>query len=193
MLGSFSLAPPCNPSNKRIVNSVSTVTLGDGFSHRIYQLKPYIADCSGIKPFSDTIIEGVGNDIGVIENVKFYPQINPWQVSVTSVVANCLVINNTTVIYSRGAANCNYPLNINEVKNNLGMELFPNPANSFLIIKNTGGENIKKMTIINSIGQEIFHILSGFENINVSSLTSGMYFLLIEKDNGKSMAKFIRE
>jgi hypothetical protein len=190
-MGVFSLAPPCNPSNKRIVNSVSTVTLGDGLGHRIYQLKPYPAGCSGPYPFNDTIIEGVGNEIGVYEMLKVNPQISPWQTTVTGVVANCLVVNHTTVIYFRGAANCNYPLNVAGIKPNKSLEIFPNPSNGYLNIVNEN--NIKKISIVNSLGAEVLNIPFDTQKINVNSLAPGMYYLIIEKSDGRTTTKFVRE
>ena len=62
---------------------------------------------------------------------------------------------------------------INEINNNIN--IYPNPANSFIIIKN---ENMKLVHVFDFMGKEI---LKTYENkISVNNLPNGIYFIKVE-------------
>ena len=63
--------------------------------------------------------------------------------------------------------------------------VYPNPAKGKLSILNTNNVDINKATIIDLNGRVVKEIKSGFDNINVSNLTRGMYLMSIE--SGKSV------
>ena len=71
----------------------------------------------------------------------------------------------------------------------LAFELFPNPANSTLNITGVNGVNYQ---IVDQLGRNIaFGVIDNF--IDIESLENGVYFLIIEKDNITSTARFIKE
>jgi hypothetical protein len=190
-LATYSPSPPCNPSVYRIINSVSTVTLGDGLPHRIYALKPYTASCSGVYPFHDTIIEGVGNEVGLAETLKSAPYPGPIQTTIKSIVANCLVVNNTTTIYNRGAANCNYPLKISGIEK-IKPELYPNPVTEYLHISDLPQGKVQ-IIILNALGVPVKELESAGERMDLKEISAGLYFLRLKTNDEYHTLKFIKE
>lgn len=66
-----------------------------------------------------------------------------------------------------------------------GIEISPNPTNSFFNIKST--TQLSDVTIFNLQGARLETIKNDFNQIDVSDLTSGIYFLKIDLKNGKSV------
>jgi hypothetical protein len=75
------------------------------------------------------------------------------------------------------------------------ISLFPNPARDILNIQAKSDIWISSLTIYNSLGQLVLIIPNaiGVENINVSSLKTGSYFIIVNTDKGTSSAKFIKD
>ncbi len=76
--------------------------------------------------------------------------------------------------------------------------LFPNPARSILYITQTNKDLIKSISIFNSIGQKQIINYSSIKNgeymeVNVSSLSSGIYFLKMMSDKQKVVKRFVKE
>jgi len=78
----------------------------------------------------------------------------------------------------------------------LQMEIYPNPAQDFLIISAANSTKTKaKYTLHNTIGQSIFSKEIQLENfpeeqrIDISKLTNGVYFLILETDLEKKIRK----
>lgn len=89
---------------------------------------------------------------------------------------------------------------INGVKNDLkklNFEIFPNPANDFLIIKNIDAPLFsKKRIFINDIlGKEIqsFSLNAMEEKIDISNIPSGVYFLNLIIDDQYFTHKFVKQ
>lgn len=75
---------------------------------------------------------------------------------------------------------------------NANFSIFPNPTSDFINVETNTLNSIEKLTIINTNGKEI--ITSIETKINVSNLSTGVYFLKIKTDNNKiAIKKFIRE
>ena len=73
--------------------------------------------------------------------------------------------------------------------------LYPNPAQSVLNISSKEGIEMKSISIYNTLGQ-LFLVIPNAEKvskIDVSSLTTGNYFIKINSDKGSSNAQFIKE
>ncbi|WP_397445648.1 family 16 glycosylhydrolase [Polaribacter sp. R77954] len=62
--------------------------------------------------------------------------------------------------------------------------IYPNPSSSFIHIKTN--ENINNIEIYSPIGEQVFTKKMDFEKIDISSLSSGLYFIKIY--NGKKVA-----
>jgi hypothetical protein len=78
--------------------------------------------------------------------------------------------------------------------NNASMEIYPNPVSAELNIKTTG-EIISRVTIIDVLGQIVYHqaLASSALSIDVSSFAPGIYVLEAETTSGIMTRKFIRE
>jgi len=71
-------------------------------------------------------------------------------------------------------------------------ELYPNPVNDKLFINNSKQVNIEKANVYNVFGKLILTTTNFTNEINVSSLASGMYFVQLESDNKVYTQKFIK-
>ena len=71
------------------------------------------------------------------------------------------------------------------------LEIFPNPANSFININSS--EIIKDVVFTNILGKTLnkFNINSNNATINISNISEGMYFIQIETANGISTSKLL--
>ena len=75
---------------------------------------------------------------------------------------------------------------------NLHFSVYPNPAASYIMIKNAAGCVV---TIFNLIGEIVmkFSIHSNDETINCENLPPGIYFVQIQNKNGASIQKLIKQ
>jgi hypothetical protein len=73
--------------------------------------------------------------------------------------------------------------------------LYPNPAKSVLNITSKETIEVKSISIYNTLGQLVLVIPNGekVSKIDVSSLTTGNYFIKINSDKGTSNARFVKE
>lgn len=82
--------------------------------------------------------------------------------------------------------------------NQLGIDIavFPNPAQNELNISNTSGVSIEKTYIIDMVGRIVSTIVASdatTRTIDISNLTTGIYFLRLEGANASSIIKFIKK
>ena len=78
-------------------------------------------------------------------------------------------------------------LGTNDVKNKLNANIFPNPAKDFINIQSD--EKIKSVEIYNLQGQKL--ITATQKQINISSLSSGIYIVRIEDIENNTITKKI--
>lgn len=73
--------------------------------------------------------------------------------------------------------------------------LYPNPAKSVLNISSKEAIEVKSISIYNALGQLVLVIPNAgkVSKIDVSSLTTGNYFIKINSDRGTSNARFVKE
>lgn len=80
-------------------------------------------------------------------------------------------------------------------ENGKGIKIYPNPSNLATISVEIS-ENTKGMSVINAIGQTVFQQKTNgqaFLNLDVSTLTKGVYFVKTTNGNGQNdVAKFIK-
>ncbi len=83
-------------------------------------------------------------------------------------------------------------LGINEEKFKVPFKLYPNPATDVLHIESQ--EVVNRVKIYNALGREVLlkNSLSE-ETINVSNLSQGIYFMIIETETGKGVRRFIKK
>ena len=74
------------------------------------------------------------------------------------------------------------------------LTLYPNPTNELLNIDTKKPIDIHSISIFNMIGQEVLTFPNGvpLQNLNVSKLTSGTYFVIVNSNKGSSSSKFIK-
>ncbi|MDI1255787.1 MAG: T9SS type A sorting domain-containing protein [Flavobacterium sp.] len=72
--------------------------------------------------------------------------------------------------------------------------LYPNPAKEILNIKAKTDINLTAINIYNTLGQLVLVVpnAKGIESIDVSSLTTGNYFIKITSDKGNSNTRFVK-
>lgn len=69
--------------------------------------------------------------------------------------------------------------------------LYPNPSNNVLNIQNINNMSISSIEIYNITGQLIMAILHSTNQIDISSLVSGTYFIKLNSNEGSAHLKFI--
>jgi hypothetical protein len=74
-------------------------------------------------------------------------------------------------------------------ENNVGFKIYPNPSKEFIYIQSD--EPLKNSTIYNVLGKSIINT-SKSTTINISSLAKGIYFVLVETENGSSTQKLVK-
>ena len=72
-------------------------------------------------------------------------------------------------------------------------EIYPNPTNKFINIKNKNGENIEKIEIFNSLGKLIKPNDINNSYLDVTDLKKGIYFFRIKTENGIVTKKIIKK
>ena len=82
--------------------------------------------------------------------------------------------------------------------NELGIDIsvYPNPAQNELTISNNSGVSIEKTQIIDMVGRIVATIEPSDainRTIDISNLTTGIYFLRLESTNASSTIKFIKK
>jgi uncharacterized repeat protein (TIGR02543 family) len=83
-------------------------------------------------------------------------------------------------------------LGINEEKFKVPFKLYPNPVTDALHIESQ--EVVNKVKIYNALGREVLLKNSLSEDtINVSNLSQGIYFMIIETETGKGVRRFIKK
>lgn len=81
------------------------------------------------------------------------------------------------------------PLSVNEISQQNLITFYPNPVSDKLYIESS--ETIKSISIINTLGQSMYEGFS--DNINVSVLPKGVYFLKIKLQTIEVTHKFIKK
>jgi hypothetical protein len=100
---------------------------------------------------------------------------------------NFPIITNTTSTTVTALSNQDFDFETN-------FTLFPNPAKEVLNIKTKTEMDVKSVSIYNTLGQIIMTTIhTENEEINVSNLQSGSYFIKVFTDKGSSTAKFIKQ
>lgn len=90
------------------------------------------------------------------------------------------------------AISCNSGLSVNSPTDDSKLYIYPNPScNAISII---GFNNLQKATIsvVNMNGQNVLNIQNPL-NIDISSLSNGVYFIKIEESNKTQTMKFVKE
>ncbi|KAA5533215.1 T9SS type A sorting domain-containing protein [Taibaiella lutea] len=85
------------------------------------------------------------------------------------------------------------PNGIKEVGKYDGLKIYPNPAKSMVTIENKDGL-FNQVKIFNAIGQVIKEVAlkNGINKVDVSAMNAGIYYLIINGNNGARSIKFVK-
>jgi hypothetical protein len=100
----------------------------------------------------------------------------------------------TDSTFCESAVSCGYPTSVSKISNELGdISIYPNPANSIInIVDEFNQLQNATIQIKNYLGQLVFS--SPFVNqVNLQSLSAGMYFLTIDSNFDKKVIKIIKD
>jgi hypothetical protein len=76
---------------------------------------------------------------------------------------------------------------------NASLRVYPNPAQNMLTIVENG-QSWNSYTILNSLGQELSNgQLNSTQNINISDLSNGVYWLKVEEKQSSQVIKFVKK
>ena len=106
--------------------------------------------------------------------------------------------NNGCENFAQAVINVNECVGINEVVNGVHVEIYPNPNKGIFTVKfNSGKSQDLNMRILNNIGVEVYSE-SGIQSngsfvreINLSSLSEGIYFIYLNSNETNYMRKII--
>jgi hypothetical protein len=82
---------------------------------------------------------------------------------------------------------------VKELQDNMDVKVYPNPSNNKINFETN--ITIDGITITNTLGQELFRMLKPQpkQEINISNLPSGIYFLKAENKQGQGVFKIVKE
>jgi hypothetical protein len=86
----------------------------------------------------------------------------------------------------------NLPTGINEIPVNTKAQLFPNPAESSIIIVLPDMQQRAEVTIYDLLGQQVL-VSSGLMNINISELSKGIYSVVVKQGGDVWVEKMVKE
>lgn len=153
------------------VTAVSTIT-----DHNGVQRKKIEFAFLGLDDESEYWIEGVGSNRGFVHSGDYTPTSDGaiFHLLCHHVGDNLIYVN---PIYDT----CDID-EIDESNGQNSISIYPNPANSVIKIFNDSNFNIEKIEIIDLLGRNVISVKNSNE-INVSSLPEGQYFVKIHGDS----------
>ncbi|WP_318641357.1 T9SS type A sorting domain-containing protein [Flavobacterium ardleyense] len=72
-----------------------------------------------------------------------------------------------------------------------GLSFYPNPATNGKIFIASKSNTAKEIAIYDVLGKKVFQTLSSAKEINISSLTPGVYIIKIKEDDSTATRKLI--
>lgn len=113
-----------------------------------------------------------------------------------NVAANAVNNNNNSNGDEWNKTTFNYnlaPSAVNEVEN-LPIKVFPNPATNLLRVQANGIQSMKVVSMTGSVMQlAVDNYTSNVHTVNINSLASGMYILLIKTNQGTKHTTFVKQ
>ena len=99
---------------------------------------------------------------------------------------------NAPIITNEATTTVVSTLGTNDFEADLNVWLYPNPANELLNISGLENREVKALTVYNLQGQLLIDQKDDTSAINVSGLSSGVYFVKIETAEGAVFKRFIK-
>lgn len=162
-----------------VVNGIDSIDIGDGVFRKSLSLYSNTYYCQLFA------MAGIGSEVGLFHAI--FPN-----VSNSGVGLFCMTENNVTLRPTYNQECGNVSLSENSLKK---IEVYPNPASDYLIISNDFGEEEVIIEMFNAMGIMVLQRLmvgSGLE-IDISDLSSGMYWVKLQKDGLTQVVKIVKE
>lgn len=81
------------------------------------------------------------------------------------------------------------PVSVDEIENNISSTIYPNPTKDRLTIEVKGG-NLEKIRIVDMQGKVVYETQNPVQakevHLDISHLTSGMYYVILENEKGQT-------
>lgn len=184
--GKFGSTPPGGNTQYRIIDSVYYKSYSDGLCHKVYKLKPFL-NSVGLTA-NTQIIEGYGNETGLINKVKSGSYGGGFGVTNFESYNATLVVNSNTL---SPVANTCQGLGLQEYKSE-GLFIYPNPVTDILRF-NIPEMNGKVVQLYSSTWQEMKTKSSDNNStIDMSGLLPGCYYLKITSPNQTYFKKILK-
>jgi hypothetical protein len=87
--------------------------------------------------------------------------------------------------------NCNTILSVETLTNNDRLNIYPNPSSRYISIAGINDLQKINISILNLYGQNLLNIQTPL-NIDISSLSNGVYLVKIEQNNKVHLMKFVK-
>lgn len=181
-----------NQPNYFIVNHVDSMLTNIGYRKTISLLPTinngYLEDMHGGQPtYGLTWIEGVGSNKGLLYDID-YQLISTFGLQWYYFHFLCFSLNGQ---YVYGAGTCDYPLSVNEQKQN-PISIYPNPAAENVSIDLPITYNKGTMQIYNLHGQLVKSASitgGGLQSFNTSDIPNGVYTLVVYSAANKLLCR----
>ncbi len=127
-------------------------------------------------------------------DVVNYNQVIPANIQYVVLSSNMITACETgtpVIVENLYTSTYNVNLGINTFSNNT-IKIYPNPVNEVLNIENTSDEMLEKIIITDCLGKKIIEVTQNMEQLNLSALPSGLYFIQCFSQNNKCLTKFVK-
>jgi len=163
-----------------IIDSIGYQTIGQD-----ERIKYYLSSIEMPDYYNETWIDGIGSSKGICFSgtVLF---VGGWTWFL------CLSENGELTYMNPNYNSCYLTTETNEIQFPV-IDIFPNPTKEILFIQNRNSLNIKSITISNINGLTIKRFNTNTSELDISELSSGLYFLNISSDSGIITKKVIIE
>ncbi|MEK8180497.1 T9SS type A sorting domain-containing protein [Flavobacterium buctense] len=127
-------------------------------------------------------------------DVVNYNQVIPTNIQFIVMSTNVITACETgTPVTVENVYTSTYNANLGiETFSNSSIKIYPNPVNNLLTVENTNNEAVEKIIITDCLGKKVIEMTQNFEQINVSMLPSGLYFLQCFSQTNKTQSKFVK-
>lgn len=141
--------------------------------------------CKVMPDYRETWIEGIGSNKGIVNSGSAFV-VGGWSWLL------CMSEGEELIYMNPNYNSCYLVTDIRE-KNNALIQVYPNPAKNKLKIENIENFRIESISIINLTGQKIKQFEPKKTHLDISGITSGIYFLKITFEKGEIIKKIIIE
>jgi len=147
--------------------------------------KKYWLSCKTMPEYSETWIEGIGSNKGVCWGGSVYI-VGGWYWFL------CMSENGELIYRNPNYESCYLIAEINEIDKPV-IKIYPNPVKNLFRIENIENIEIKSISLTKINGQIIKQFDPMKTQLDISEVSSGLYFLKISYKNGKLTKKMIIE